>query len=149
MPINQQPIFILQGDPSSNNGVVSTANMATVALTATGDYTGVSTNHKLVFTADSTNGAFLHKLRFKAIGTNVVTVARIYINNGGSQIVAVNNSFFGEVTLPPSLSSTNGPSSSDIDVIMNLPLPPGFRVYVGLATTVAAGVSIFPFAGAY
>lgn len=145
---NQQPIFTRQGDVSSNAGVVLTANMSTVALTATADYTGVSANHKLVFTADATNGGFVQRLRFKAVGTNTASVARIYINNGGDQTIAKNNAFFGEQSLPATTAIATA-GTVDIDYPMNIAINPGFRIYVGLGTTVAAGWSVVPIAGAY
>jgi len=146
--VNQNPIFVRIGDLSANNTQNTTANMATVALTATADYTGVSANHKLVFTSDATNGCYLQRLRFKATGTATASVARIYINNGGLQTVAVNNTFFGEVSLP-TIVATNNSATIEIDYPMMLALPPGFMVYVGLGTTVAAGWSIFPVGGEY
>lgn len=134
MPANSDPIFTRLGDVSKDG----TTGMATDILTATGDYTGVSANHQLVFTADSTNGGFVQRLRFKAKGTNVATVARIYLNNGSANTTATNNSFHGEVSLPAT-TATNTAATSDIDYPLNIALGAGFRIYVGVATTVAAG----------
>lgn len=145
---NQQPIWTRQGDLSSNSGVVLTANMGPVLLTATGDYTGVSGNYKLVFTSDSVNGSYLQRLRFKSLGTNVATVARIFINNGGLQTISINNGFYGECTLP-AVTASNTSGTIDVDYIMTFAIPPGFRVYAGLATTVAAGWGCMPVAGLY
>lgn len=143
-----QPIFTRQGEVSANSGLTPTANMATVALTAVADYTGVSGNYKLVFTADENNGGFVQRLRFKAIGTNTASVARIFINNGGVQTVAVNNAFYGEQSLPAT-TAINTAGTIDIDYPMNIALNPGFRIYVGLGTTVAAGWSVMPIGGRY
>ena len=148
MSINQQPIFTRQGDLSSNNGVLITALMSPTILTATGDYTGVSANYKLVFTADPTYGSFLNRLRFKAIGTNTASVARIFINNGGLQTLVPNNTFYGEQDLPGT-TAINTTSTVTLDYPMNLFLPPGFCIYVGVATTVAAGGDVTPIAGSY
>lgn len=146
---NQQPIFTRQGEISTNNGITSTANMSfSPLLTATGDFSGISANHKIVFTADPTNGSFVQRLRFKAIGTNVATVARIYINNGGSQLIANNNSFFGEQSLPAT-TLINTAGTIDVDYPMNIALNPGFRIFVGLGTTVAAGWICTPVGGLY
>jgi len=133
MAANTTPIYSIVGVVTSDN-----ATAFPVALvTATADYTGASTNHKLIFTADATNGSFLARLRFKATGTNTPTVARIYINNGADQTVAANNVFFGEVSLPGTTAS-NTVATAEIDYPMGFALDPGFRIYVGLATTVAA-----------
>jgi hypothetical protein len=146
--VNQKPIFTKQGDVSSNAGIVVTANMGPVMLTATGDYTGVSGNHKLVFTADTTNGGFVQRLRFKALGTNTASVARIFINNGGDPTIAKNNAFYGEQSLPGTTANALA-ATIDVDYPMNIALNPGFRVYVGLGTTVAAGWGCMPVAGLY
>ena len=150
MPVNQQPIFTRQGDVSSNAGIVVTANMGPTVITATADYTGVSTNHMLVFTADATNGSFIQRLRFKAEGgTTTATCARIYINNGGDPTLAQNNAFYGECALPL-VTAINTAATSDLEYAMNIMLNPGFRIYVGLAaTTSAAGWNVTPVAGSY
>jgi hypothetical protein len=105
--------------------------------TATGDYTGQSGNHVLVHTAGA-NGSYVRKLRFKAIGSNVATVARIYLNNGSTAATAANNAFYGEVSLPAT-TATNTASTVDIEYPLEIALASGNRIYVGLATTVAAG----------
>jgi hypothetical protein len=134
MAANTSPIYTLLGDVSANG----TTGMPGTLLTATGDYTGVSANHQLVFTGDATNGGYVRRLRFKAIGTNVATVARIYFNNGSTNTTATNNAFHGEQTLPAT-TAINTAATADIDYMLELALNPGFRIYVGLATTVAAG----------
>lgn len=133
MAANTDPIYSKLGDVSSNG----TTGMATGMVTATADYTGVSANHVLVFTADSTNGGYVARLRFKATGTNTASVARIYLNNGSTNTTAANNSFYGEVSLPAT-TAINTAATIDIDYPMNFALNPGFRIYVGLGTTVAA-----------
>lgn len=134
MPGNSEPIYTRVGDLSSNGST----GMATTLTTATGDYTGASANHQLVFTADATNGGYVQRLRFTATGTNTASVARIYINNGSANTTASNNSFFGQVSLPAT-TAINTAATVEIDYPMNLALNPGFRIYVGLGTTVAAG----------
>lgn len=134
MPGNTDPIYSRVGDVSRDG----TTGMATDLTTATGDYTGVSANHVLVFTADSTNGGYVQRLRFQAKGTNTASVARIYINNGSANTTASNNSFYGQQSLPGT-TATNTGATTEIDYPMNFALNPGFRIYVGLGTTVAAG----------
>jgi len=134
MPGNSDPIYSRQGDVSSNG----TTGMATDITTATGDYTGISANHVLVFTADATNGGFIQRLRFQAKGTNTASVARIYINNGSTAATATNNTFYGQQSLPGTTASNTG-ATTEIDYPMNFAINPGFRIYVGLGTTVAAG----------
>jgi len=144
---NNNPIYSRLGQTSSDGATA----MAPTVLTATGDYTGVSANHQLVFTADATNGGIIKSLRFKAKGTNIASVARIYINNGSANTTAANNSFFGEMSLP---ATTAINTAATIDLDYNFPnngtaLDPGFCIYVGVATTVAAGWVVTPIGGKY
>lgn len=134
MAANTNPIYTLLGDVSSNG----TTGMATDLTTATGDYTGASANHQLVFTSDATNGGYVRKLRFQAKGTNTASVARIYLNNGSVNTTAANNSFYGQISLPAT-TAINTAATVEIDYPMEIALNPGFRIYVGVGTTVAAG----------
>lgn len=138
MPGNSEPIYSKQGSVSADAVSTSSATFGTVITTATGDYTGASANHKLVWTADATNGGYIQRIRFNAIGTNVTTVMRIYINNGGANTTAANNVLYGQISLPATTAS-NTAATTEVDYPMNLALDPGFRIYCGVATTVAAG----------
>lgn len=141
---NKAPIYSIAGDLSSDS---STA-MAPTFTTAAADYTGATATHnKLVFTAGA-NGAFVQRLRFKAIGTNTASVARIFINNGSANTTASNNSFYGEISLPATTASAVA-ATVEIDYPMNFALPPNWRIYVGIGTTVAAGWVCTPVAGEY
>lgn len=144
MAVNNNPIYSNAGNVSSNNAT----GMAPTLTTAAADYTGISANNKLAFTADSADGSFLQRLRFKAIGTNVATVARIYINNGSTNTTATNNSFYAEISLPATTANASA-ATVEIDYPMNFALPPGFTIYVGLGTTVAAGWVVTPVGGNY
>lgn len=120
--------------------------MAPTFTTAAADYTGISANNKLVFTAGAVDGSRIMGLRFKAIGTNVATVARIYYNNGSANTTAANNSFMGEQALPAT-TATATTSTAEIDYYFPggyLDLEAGFRIFVGLGTTVAAGWVVTP-----
>ena len=141
---NIDPIYSRVGSVSNNNST----GMNQLILTAANDYTGISANTSLVFTADTTNGSFIQRLRFKAGGTNVASVARIFINNGAAATTATNNVFYGELALPATTAIATT-STLDLDYIMNFALDPGFRIYVGLGTTVAAGWVVTPIAGKY
>lgn len=134
---NNNPIFPRVGDTTSNG----TTGMSTTMTTATGDFTWVSANHVLVHTADATSGSVVQAIIFKAIGTNTASVARIYQNNGSTNATATNNGFIGEVSLPATTSTNTAATSWDIvwKPAVPIALPPSFRIYVGLWTTVAAG----------
>lgn len=145
MSANTQPIYSIAGDVSVDSGTT----MATTFTTAAADYTGATaTNNKLVFTANATNGGFIQRLRFKAIGTNTASVARIFLNNGSANTTAANNSFYGEVSLPATTAIATA-ATVEIDYPMNFALPPGFKIYVGLGTTVSAGWVCVAIGGEY
>ena len=137
---NQSPIF-------SRVGAIGGIG-ATTLTTATGDYTGAGANNVLVFTADATNGGFVQRIRLKAIGTNIASVARFYINNGSTNGTATNNVFYGEISLP-AVTGVNTAATVDIDYPLGIALPPGYRLYAGLGTTVASGWVATVIAGAY
>lgn len=131
---NAAPIYSAQGEVS-NNG---TTGMNQLVLAAANDYTGIDADVSLIFTADATNGSYVERIRFKAGGTNVATVARIYINNGSTPGSAANNVFYGEISLPATTATATA-ATIDVDYPLGFALPPGFRLYFGLATAVAAG----------
>jgi len=143
MAANTDPIFSKAGDVSNNSGT----GMNQLVLSAANDYTGAGANNSLVFTAGP-DGGFVQRLRFKAGGTNVATVARIFINNGSANTTATNNVFYDEIALPATTASATA-GTPTIDLPMNIALPAGFRIYMGLATAVAAGWVVTPIAGEY
>lgn len=144
MAANTSPIFTLLGQVATDSGT----GMSQMVLNAANDYTGIDADVTLVFTADPTNGSYVQRLRFKAGGTNVATVARIYLNNGSTNGTATNNAFYGEVSLPATTASATS-ATIDVDYPMGFALPPGFRIYFGLATAVAAGWNCIAIAGDY
>ena len=74
--------------------------------------------------------------------------ARIYINNGSANGTASNNTFYDEVSLPATTAVANAATQA-IDAMLNIPLPPGYKIYVGLGTAVAAGWVVTTVAGNY
>lgn len=134
MPVTATPIFTQAPDVSVDHSTT----MPSTLTTLTGDFTGVSANHAQVHLAGS-NGSYIRKLRFKAPGSNIATVARIYINNGSTHTSAGNNAFIGEIALPATTSVANAVTGSDIDYTMEIAIPAGFSIWVGLGTTVSAG----------
>ena len=134
MAQNVNPIFVLKGD-ISNNGTTGMNQL--IGTAAAADYTGISANYALVWTAGA-DGGYIKGIRFKAGGTNVATVARIFINNGAAVGTATNNTFFAEVSLPAT-TAINTAATAEIYLPVEMALPAGFKIYVGMATAVAAG----------
>lgn len=62
----------------------------------------------------------------------------------------VGNQFlYGEISLPLISAASATAGFADIDYMMNLALPPGYKVYVGIATTVASGWIVTGIGGNY
>lgn len=59
------------------------------------------------------------------------------------------NLFFGEISLPNISTASNTSAQSDIDYPMNLALPPGWHIIVGLGTTVTGGWVVTTVGGVY
>lgn len=141
MPANTQPIFSIAGDVTNN----SATGMNQPITASAADYTGAGANNSLVFTAGA-NGGFVQRLRFKATGANVASAARVFINNGSANTTAANNTLFDEISLP---ATSAGAATPTVDLPMNIALPAGFRLYVGLITAVSGGWVVTPVAGEY
>lgn len=144
MAVNTKPIFTISGDPSNNDGT----GMNQLVLNGSTDYTGIDADTSLIFTANATSGAFIREIKAKAGGTNTASVARIYLNNGSTPTTATNNTFWGELTLPATTAIATA-ATAEPTYSMNIALPPGFRIYVALATAVAAGWCFNAVAGQY
>lgn len=138
MPANTAPIYTLAPDVQWI-GAVAAAN-TTVDLTAGTIY--------LVFTADATNGGFIQRIRFRSLGTNIATVARIWINNGSATSTAANNTLFDEITLAATTVSQVA-ALANYEVPLNFALIAGYRIYVTVGTTVAAGYGVTIIGGKY
>lgn len=132
------------------------ANIATDGLTGMGapisaaanDFTGAGANNALVFTAGA-EGAYIRRLHFKAAGSNVASLARIFINNGAVNTTSTNNKLFDDMPLPITTASITGQTGPGLDFVMEMAIPAGYRIYVGLATAVASGWVVTPIAGDY
>jgi len=133
--------------PQTINTPAANALLST-AMASTTNYDGtqaVGTAMALIFTANATNGSQLPKLRVRysstngaaASGTTTATVVRIFLNNGSANTTAANNIFIGEVNVPSvAMSQTvslSQPTDFDFGLLV---LPPGWRVYAGLATAI-------------
>jgi hypothetical protein len=139
MAANTAPIYSRVGqiEWASSSSALTTASTAK-------DGTGAT----LVFTADATEGSWVTKIRFRPAGTNVASMARIFINNGSTSATAANNVLWDEITLP----ATTGTESAALigpELTLGFALPPGYRIYVALGTTVSAGYYVTVIGGKY
>lgn len=144
MPANVIPIFP-RGAANTNNGSTGMNQLITAAAN---DYTGISANYSLIWTADASNGGYLKFIRAKSGGTNVASVARFFLNNGSTPGTAANNMFMGELGLPATTAIATAPTA-DLEFPVYHWFEAGFRIYVGLATAVAAGWVFSPWGGKF
>lgn len=133
---NVEAIWPAKPDPTTNG----TTGMQQAITLAANDYTGINANYQLVHTAGA-DGSIIEGIKFTPAGTNVATVMRIFINNGSAQTTATNNTFVGEISLQATTASATAALTSPEFYFPRgaIRLPSGFRIYVGLATAVAAG----------
>lgn len=104
----------------------------------------------LVMTADATEGGNLGSIVCEPSGTNVATILRVFLNNGSTPATAANNTLIGQIGLPATtLSETSIATLQAVERVFNRPIPPGHRIYVCLATAVAAGWQITTVSGDY
>jgi hypothetical protein len=103
----------------------------------------------IVFTADATNGGRVGNVVFQPTGsTTTPTVARIFINNGATNTVASNNSYWRDVTIPQATLSELASMPATV-FAANITLPPGYQLLITIGTTVAVNIAITVEAGAY
>lgn len=123
-----------------NAGSPATLTAANTALDGTG-----ATGRALIFTAGA-SGSLLPSIRFMHLGTNVQTLCRVFVNNGSDPEVAGNNALVGEKAIAANTVSQTA-ESIPYDLSLDLVLAASDRVYVTLATAVAAGIKITPING--
>jgi len=133
---NTAPIFVL----TPNVGWTAAITAANTAYDGTGTVT-------LAWTAGA-SGGFINKIRFQAMGTNAQTLARVFLNNGATNTTATNNTLIVEAGLPSSASSNVLPIPP-FEIPLNLVVQAGYRIYITLATAVAAGYIATVFGGDY
>jgi hypothetical protein len=137
------PQFSTKPNPGTP-GSLTAANTSTAGTGATGRI--------LVFTAEAVEGggSILPGLRFKHLGTNIATLMRIFLNNGSDPEVAANNSLIDEKEIAGNTLSQTA-ESIPYDLPQNLVLKGDSttpaRIYVTLATGVAAGIQVTPMNG--
>lgn len=124
-------------------GVLTAAN---TAYDGTGTVLTLHTASGTV--GDLYGGDFIQRIRMKALGTNVASLARFFVNNGSTNTTAANNSLIEEVSMAATTSS-NVSVLYPYDVVMNLWLPPGYKILCTLATAVSAGWQFTTYGGVY
>ena len=143
MAANTIPIYTKEGS-IAYSGLLKTNNTAK-------DGTGTV---ELIFTAGA-DGGRVERIRSRAVGTNVATVLRIFINNGSDPTNAANNVLYAEKTIAATTLSEAAelllnefPNTTD-PTAFPIVLPPNYRLYCTIGTTVAAGLRVTAIGGQY
>jgi hypothetical protein len=129
-----------------------TGGLGVVLTTAVTALTGVGAS--LLFTAGA-DGSRIERIRAKPLGTNVATVLRIFINNGSDPATAANNILYSEKTIAANTLSQAAesvlnefPNATD-PTAFPLVLPPAYRIYATIGTTIASGLHVTVVGGDY
>lgn len=138
--------------PVSAESTVATTGSSTANIVYT--WTGVNgANTYRLFVGPSAGG---EQIYFQTSGnTNTYTITSVTPNfltnlpaQGNPKDFVNLNFFYGEVSLPATTATATA-ATTDIDYPMNIALPPGYHILVGLGTTVAAGWTVTAIGGAY
>lgn len=123
--------------------VSSATGIGSIAWTWTAVVGAVS--YRIYVSSNATSG---NAVRYFTSATNSYTQLLMPVNGTFDDPMVGNSKLYGEVSLPATTASASS-ATSDIDYPMNIAIPPGWEVYVGLGTTVAAGWLVMPVGGDY
>lgn len=165
------------GTPSTTGGTIITGTYyaTVIAIMANGSKSAVGTYSAAVSTTTATSsiawawtavpGAVSYRIYISpwvASGATYATYATYYFTSGTnsySQVAMAETGTYDDPNTPgqflydeislPATTATATAANVSVDLPMNLALPPGYAVYVGLGTTVAAGWQVGAVGGAY
>ena len=135
---NQQSVI-----GAMSTGVAVTGPTGSIAWTWTAVPGAVS--YRLYVGSINTQGA---QDRYFTSATNSFSQTAMHYAGAYDAPQVGNCKFYGELTLPATTASATA-ATPDIDYPMNMALPPGWEVYVGIATAVAAGWAVTGIGGDY
>jgi hypothetical protein len=121
----------------------SWAVLTTVDATASKNHDGSSStaaNIPAIFTAGA-SGGYVESVKAVSQGTNVASVLRLFVNNGSASTTATNNSLYKEVALPAT-TIAEAAALAEVDVLLGISLPAGYKLLACLGTAVATGWAV-------
>lgn len=142
----------IQAVDQYDSGTAMSTETASVAVTGptgsiTWNWTAVTgAEFYRIFVGNVSNGQFYWFT--STTNSYTQTDAHILGQHGMPSAYLSNLSFCGELSLPATTASATA-GTSDIDYAFNIALPPGYAVFAGLATTVAAGWFVTSYGGRY
>lgn len=104
-----------------------------------------------LFTAGA-NGSRIDRIRCKpdGSGNNIATRLKIFLNDGTPQTAgAAHSAQITDYSLPATTGSESAQVNADIDIILNMPIPAGWKIQACVGTTVATGWFLTAFGGDY
>lgn len=141
--------------PVDPGGAIGTPSLEATAAATTASLTGsiawswtaVNGAKSYIIITGTATGAERHMFTSTTNSyTQTVDVSAIRENPGS--LAGGNNMYYGDVSLPIVPVSANS-GTLEFDYPMNFALPPGYRILVGLGTTVTAGWSATVIGGTY
>lgn len=142
---------IIALDNKGQRSVIGTLSSAAAVTGPTGSiawaWTAVvgAASYRIYVTTNSTAG---NAVRYFTSATNSYSQTAMPVEGLFDDPNIGNNKFYGELSLPATTISATA-ALVDIDYPLNFALEPGWEIYVGLGTTVAAGWSVMPIGGDY
>ena len=128
---------------------------ASVSSTTTGSTGSITWNWTAVVGAVSyriyvgavSNGQLSY---FTSTTNSYVQTTPVGTRDSLSTGISNNNFYYGDLTLPAvTVTTTTASGTVEIDYPMNFALPPGYRIVVGLTSTVAGGWQVSAIGGTY
>ena len=99
-----------------------------------------------LYTGPQSNGAYAYFASTSNSFTQTVPLIDSQLTDPAANVV--NNMFYGEISLPATAVSQTA-ATVEIEYPMNVALPPGYRVLVGLGSQVATGWYVMGIGGKY
>lgn len=145
--VDQYGAISANSTESANVAVVSASGVGSILW----NWNASGNSNTYILSVGKTPGS--EERAFLVVGANTYTQTTVPANNistfGSANVNQIfNNYFFGEISLPATTVSATA-ATQDVDYPMNLALPPGYKVVVGLGTSVAAGWSVTGIGGRY
>jgi len=135
-------------------GLTTTSTSESASVTTVGPAASITWTWPVSLGANSYRlyvglGAGNQRVYFTTTTNTLTQTVSVITGQRGAQQDFVNNMiFYGEVSLPATTAVANA-ATVDVDYPMNVALPPGYRVFVQLGTTVSGGWYVSGIGGKY
>lgn len=116
------------------------ATLTAVNATASKNHDGTGTLDTEIFEIfeAGASGGYVESVKALSLGTNTASVLRVFLNNGSTNGTAANNSLIAEAALPET-TITELAASADVEILLGISIPAGYKLLACLGTAVATG----------